>query len=184
MVARFPDYTVRRFRYRRYPDHVNLAVARGQYAWKPIIVWQTLMRARGPVCWMDAGNVVTGRLDGVRKALDKNGFYSPMSSGTINDWTHPAMLDYFGVDAGWAAGKRNLSGSCVAFHPQSLRALRLAKAWRDGALIKHCIAPLGSSRKNHRQDQSLLTILAHRGGFADAISPKKLDFVNHQDIAS
>src|SRR5262245_12079567 len=92
------------------------------------------------------------------------------------------MLDYFELDAEWAAGKRNLSGSCVAFHPRSLRALCLAKAWRDGALIKHCIAPLSSNRKNHRQDQSLLTILAHRGGFAEAISPKKLDFVNHQDI--
>lgn len=182
VAALFPQYRLPRFDFRRYPAHVDLGRERGQYAWKPIIVWQVLARVAGPVCWMDAGNVLTARLNGIRSALAVRGFYSPVSKGTINDWTHPGMLDYFGVDAQWAAGRRNLSGACIAFHPRNLRALKLAKAWRDGALIKRCIAPRGSSRANHRQDQALLTVLAHRSGFPDAILREKPGFVIHQDI--
>ena len=98
------------------------------------------------------------------------------------DWTHPATLEYFAVDAQWAAGKRNLNGACVAFHPHSLQALKLAKQWRDGALIKECIAPEGSSRKNHRQDQALLTVLAYKHGLADATESQYLGFETHRDI--
>jgi hypothetical protein len=178
----FSRYVLPRFDYDSHPPHVNIRKGAGRYAWKPIIVWNALVETAGPVCWMDAGNMLTGRLDGVRSALCQRGFYSITSRGTAAEWTHPAMLTYFGLDAVWAAGKRNLSGSCVGFHPQSLRALRLARRWRNGALIKKCIAPPGSNRSNHRQDQSLLTVLAHMRGFGDAILPKRDGFVGHQDI--
>jgi hypothetical protein len=182
LEERFPGYRVRRFRYEKYPPHVELRRDRGQYAWKPIIVWDALKDTAGPVCWMDAGNVLTARLTGIRGELRSHGFYSPRSKGMIMDWTHPAMLEYFAVDAQWAAGKRNLNGACVAFHPRSLRALKLAKQWRDGALIKECIAPEGSSRKNHRQDQALLTVLAYKYGLADATGGHYLGFEIHRDI--
>jgi hypothetical protein len=182
LEERFPRFWVRRFRYEKYPPHVELRRDRGQYAWKPIIVWDVLKETAGPVCWMDAGNVLTARLTRIMGALRSHSFYSPRSSGTILDWTHPAMLEYFAVDAQWAAGKRNLSGSCVAFHPRSLRALKLAKQWRDGALIKECIAPEGSSRKNHRQDQALLTVLAYKHRLADATESQYLGFEIHRDI--
>jgi hypothetical protein len=182
LEERFPRYLVHRFRYEKYPPHVNLRCDRGQFAWKPIIVWDVLRNTAGPVCWMDAGNVLTAPLTGIRRALLEHSFYSPHSQGTIVDWTHPAMLEYFAIDAQWAAGKRNLNGACVAFHPRSLRALRLAKQWRDSALIKGCIAPEGSNRKNHRQDQALLTVLAYKHGLANATDSQFLGFKTHRDI--
>ena len=178
----FPRYPVSKFDYDSHPAHVNIRKGAGRYAWKPIIVWQTLLETAGPVCWMDAGNVLTDRLDAIRALLWQRGFFSVTSRATVNEWTHPAMLSYFGLNADWAAGKRNLSGLCVAFHPRSLPALRLARRWRNGALIKKCIAPSGSNRSNHRQDQALLTVLAHMTGFGNAIMEKRPGFLGHQDI--
>jgi hypothetical protein len=182
LEERFPRYWVRRFPYEKYPPHVNLRWDLGHYAWKPIIVWEVLKDTTEPVCWMDAGNVLTARLNGIRHALRTHGFYSPRSSGTIMDWTHPAMSEYFAVEAEWATGKPNLNGACVAFHPRSPRALDLAQQWRNGALIKDCIAPEGSSRENHRQDQALLTVLAYKYGLVDATNSSYLGFEIHRDI--
>jgi len=36
----------------------------------------------------------------------------------------------------------------------------LARPWYECSITRQCIAPDGSSRKNHRQDQSALTVLA------------------------
>ena len=77
LEERFPRYRMRRFRYEKYPPHVNLRRDRGQYAWKPIIVWDVLKDTAGPVCWMDAGNVLTARLTGISGALQVTGFLQP-----------------------------------------------------------------------------------------------------------
>lgn len=182
LEQKFSRYLLPRFDYTAHPPHVHISKRAGQYAWKPIIVWQTLLETAGPVCWMDAGNMLTGPLHTIRTLLRQHGFFSFTSDGTVAEWTHPAMLSYFGLTADWAAEKRNLSGSCVAFHPRSLAALRLARRWRNGALVKKCIAPRGSNRSNHRQDQALLTVLAHQHGFGDAIALDRPGFVHHQDI--
>lgn len=182
LQQRFPRYALHEFKYRSYPRHVRITAHRGQYAWKPIIVWETLLDTASPVCWMDAGNKLTARLDDVRERLRQRGFFSTVSRGQVNDWTHPAMLSYFGLDADWAAGKRNLSGANVGFDPRFLTAIRLAQRWRNGALVKKCIAPPGSNRSNHRQDQALLTVLAHKHGFGDAIVAERHGFLHQQDI--
>lgn len=36
----------------------------------------------------------------------------------------------------------------------------LARPWYECSITRQCIAPDGSSRKNHRQDQAALTVLA------------------------
>jgi hypothetical protein len=182
MERQFPRYALREFKYRSYPRHVRITVRQGQYAWKPIIVWETLLDTAGPVCWMDAGNKLIARVDAIRERLRERGFFSTVSRGLVNDWTHPGMLSYLHLDADWAAGKRNLSGTCVGFDPRFLAALRLAQRWRNGALVEKCIAPPGSNRSNHRQDQALLTVLAHKHGFGDAIVVGDQCFLRHQDI--
>lgn len=182
LERQFSRYLLPRFDYAAHPPHVHIGKGAGRYAWKPIIVWETLLETAGPVCWMDAGNMLTGRLDTIRALLGQRGVFAATSRGNLTEWTHPAMLSYFRRTTDWAAGKRNLSAACVGFHPRSLKALRLARKWRDGALIKRCIAPHGSNRSNHRQDQSLLTVLAHMYGFGDAIMRDRPGFVIHQDI--
>lgn len=41
---------------------------------------------------------------------------------------------------------------------------RLVRPWYECSITRQCIAPDGTSRKNHRQDQSALTVLAALSG--------------------
>ena len=159
-----------------------MKVKAGEYAWKPTIVWQALCETQGPVCWMDAGNVLSDDLSRLRDSLSQNGFYSPHSPGTVPDWTHPKMLEFFGLDGRWGEGRANLNGACVVFDPRFERARGLARKWYEGALIKGCIAPEGSDRSNHRQDQALLSVLAHLEGLADIGDHAYIGFSIQQDL--
>jgi hypothetical protein len=56
--------------------------------------------------------------------------------------------------------------------------------WFECALTKNCIAPPGSSRENHRQDQAALTYFAYLNGHECKIAAR--DFYKlqtHRDIA-
>lgn len=179
---KFPHMEFRRFAYENFPPHFNIRVQAGQYAWKPAIMFSVLQEAREPICWMDAGNVLTEPLTAVRAAVDKHGFYSPSSRGTIFEWTHPKMLAHFSVDEAWGLDKANLNGACVALDPACQAAQDLAKKWFEGALDKSCIAPEGSDSSNHRQDQAMLSVLGHLTGLAEATEHECLGFLIHQDV--
>lgn len=181
---KYPGYELIAFPFSEYPPHFDIRVRAGEYAWKPVIVWEAIRRRNERVCWMDSGNVLVARLDGLQRALDFNGFYSPYSPGTIGQWTHPKMLEYLGLGPSWGAGLRNLNGACIAFDPNRGKALELAREWRDGAMIKDCIAPAGSDRSNHRQDQALLTVLAYRKGMVEGIEHSYIGYKIHQDVES
>jgi len=178
----FPTFELRRFAWEQYPAHLDIKIRTGEYAWKPVIVWSVLEGAGEPVCWMDAGNILTGPLTELRAAVRKAGFYSPGSRGSVSDWTHPGMLEFFGVDEAWGRNRANLNGACVAFDPAFKAAGALAKKWCDGALNKECIAPEGSDRANHRQDQALLSVLAHIDGMAGTTEHGLLGFLIQQDV--
>jgi hypothetical protein len=171
------------FDFARYPPHLNIKVSRGQYAWKPTIVDEVARKYGGWVCWMDAGNVLISDLSSLRSHVREHGFYSPSSDKTVADWTHPGMLSWFGLGSDWdGLGKQNLNGACVCFDTRNAGAAALLSEWARLALVEECIAPPGSSRKNHRQDQALLSVLAHRSGRSDVPAEENLGFRTHADI--
>jgi hypothetical protein len=180
--SEFPNLELRRFAFERFPAHLNIKVRAGEYAWKPVIVFEVLQEAQGPVCWMDAGNILTGPLTALRAAVRSCGFYSPASTGSVCDWTHPKMLAFFGLDQAWGRDRANLNGACVVFDPACEAAVALAKKWSEGALNKDCIAPQGCDLSNHRYDQALLTVLAHLAGLAQSTEHELLGFLIHQDV--
>jgi hypothetical protein len=175
--------TLPTFQYGQYPPHLNIRVNKGQYAWKPVIINEVAAEHGGVVCWMDAGNVLTSDLSALRAYVGAHGFYAPHSSGTVADWTHPGMLSWLGVPSDWEGlTKRNLSAACVAFDTRDARVMAVIAEWGRLALIEECIAPPGSSRANHRQDQALLTVLAYRAGIMAAPAKQRLGFRIHADI--
>jgi hypothetical protein len=174
------DY--RDFDFAMYPEFLDIDNNNGAYAWKPAIIWDAMAQTKGPVCWMDSGNTLVSSLDGIRSELARTGFYSPYSPGSMAEWTHPGMLSSIGIGPDWNGTKRNLNGACIAFDPLNERALRLAREWKDYALVKQCIAPEGSDRSNHRYDQALLSILAYRDGMVEGIEHGYLGFKPHQDV--
>jgi hypothetical protein len=151
----------RRFAFENYPAHVDIRVARGQYAWKPIIIAEVFRSVGGMVLWLDAGNLVHRRLRKIRRALSTQGLYSPLSSGNIARWTHPGTLQSLKVSPRLLA-KRNRNGALVGFAAGHPGIRQLVVTWEQCALDANCIAPPGSSRKNHRQDQAVLSVLMYQ----------------------
>lgn len=181
----FPDFELRKFDYSKYPSYFNIKENAGEYAWKPVIINDVLNEFKTSVCWLDGGNKVTKPLDSLRKIIELYGFYSPFSKGIISDWTHPKSLECLGVsDNKKILKQRNLNGACVSANYNNLEVRKIIKNWSDCAKTKKCIAPEGSSRANHRQDQAILSVLVYKQLFniGKKMIYRKFGFKTHQDI--
>ena len=147
-----------RFPFEQYPPHFGPAASFAfPYAWKVVIIHDALEAAGHPVLWLDAGNLVHERLQREREQLLSVGFYSPVSPGTIADWTHPLTLERLGA-APEILGDRNRTGSTVGFGTNRF-ARALAADWRAAAMDPATCFPEGWSRRTHRSDQALLSVL-------------------------
>ena len=161
LSAEFPEREVRRFDFSKYPSYFDIRVNAGEYAWKPVIFSDVFEDVRGSVVWFDAGNLLTEPLTLMRKVVQWKGFYSPFAKGAVEEWTHPATLAYLKAER-TVRRKQNLAGYCVAANYRSPKARDFVGRWRECALVRECIAPAGSSRANHRQDMSALSVLANQ----------------------
>jgi len=131
----------------------------GAYAWKSAILNEVLEHEnKDIVLWLDAGNILTSSLKRLKKVVLLNNFYSPLSAGNLIDWCHPKTLQFLNAPK-YIFKKANLTGGLVAFNTASSFAKDLAKKWYKNSMIEDCIAPPDSDRNNHRQDQSVLSIL-------------------------
>ncbi|MBN2084368.1 MAG: DUF1647 domain-containing protein [Anaerolineales bacterium] len=181
LAGSFPGREVRRFDYSRYPPYVNIRINKGEYAWKPVIFAEVFQECRCSVAWFDAGNLLYEPLHWMRKAVQAKGFYSPLAKGTVEEWTHPATLAFLKADPSMY-GKPNLAGYCVAANFRFPKARLFVERWRECALARDCIAPEGSNRYNHRQDMSVLSILAHQMRLPLYLSRFRLGFDCQQDV--
>lgn len=175
-------FIIEKFDFSLYPDYFDIKVNAGEYAWKPVIVKEAMDKYNKPICWMDAGNVLTGSLNTIRRIINLQcGVYSPISDGTIEKWTHPKMLNHYSVPHKLYK-KPNRNGACIAFNNESRAARDILRRWAQCALQKECIAPSGSSRVNHRQDQAALTVLINLKGLDFKIPYRNYRFHIHRDI--
>jgi hypothetical protein len=162
---RYPWVTLRRFDYSTYPDWFDIRVARGEYAWKPVIIKEMLDSTAHQVLWLDStGDRLTSPsvLQNAFAIIKQNGWVSTKTSGTTQTWVHPKTLEYLhaiGMD------KRMCNGAILGFdRTHSDIYDTVVVPWEACALVRHCIAPPGSSRANHRQDQATVTVLLHKSG--------------------
>jgi hypothetical protein len=180
-----PRVAVRTFEYQNYPAYFDVKKNAGEYAWKPAIIHEVMESRRTPVCWMDAGNLITVPLIRIRRILGRYGFYSPRSKGRIRDWTHPATLRALSYPQS-RLGRHNLNGACIAFDSANAGAMSLLDAWYQAAWDREIIAPDGSDRTNHRQDHAVLSALYHNSPMGDVWPAKSRGFsyqgfLTHQD---
>lgn len=187
-IAPYLDVEVRRFNFEQYPPHVSFSEEHhaGEYAWKPAIVGEVADEARrilqaapgrvdayqykGIVVWMDSGVFAQPFKIRMHELLDRTkeeGFLSAVSSGKGREWNHPDM---------YAALRLTAKQRRIVDDADNVDASRLffdlankevdvfgsvIEPWRNCSLTQACIAPAGSNRGNHRQDQSVLgTIVA------------------------
>jgi hypothetical protein len=156
----YPDIDFRDFQFGKYPDFFNIRVEAGSYAWKSAILEGLILEGETKILWMDAGNLITGKLKVLREAIKRYGFFSPYSVGNVSDWTHPLTLERLKAPES-ILNKRNLGANVIAFDSCNERVVSFIQDWTRTCSKKELIAPAFSNRNNHRQDQSLLTVLAY-----------------------
>jgi len=179
-LPRWDGLFYHKFDYASYPSHMDVEVNAGEYAWKPAIVADVVERTRASaeprdVLWTDAGSYFDSLDEIARRVQASDGLWVRTSSGTVGQWTHPGTLASLGVMADEYRDRANADATLVGFatghrSPEIReRVYRdIVVPWRACAMNKECIAPAGSSRRNHRQDQAVLSCLVHRAGFSFA----------------
>ena len=154
-----PNLIVRRFNFTQFPPHFDMTRNAGEYAWKPAIVSKVLEEFEF-VVWLDSGSYVKAPLKPLYSHLASHGFYSTISRGSVERWSHPGTLAHFGVNQtnSEILGREPCNGAFLGFsHNQTLKELVIP--WNACGLNLSCIAPEGSNMQNHRQDQAALTLL-------------------------
>lgn len=149
------------FDYSKYPEWFNINIEAGHYAWKPTIIYNTFIdNTNEKIIWMDSGNLIYNKnLNELENYLDNNYIYSATSSDNIKLWTHPSTIQY--MNCNWIE-KQNRNAACMGFNCKIDKVKDFIKEFYHFSQIKECIAPEGSSRKNHRQDQSVFSILFYK----------------------
>ncbi|KAG0288702.1 hypothetical protein BGZ96_007543 [Linnemannia gamsii] len=173
------------FDYAAYPPFWDINKSRGEYGWKAGIIKEVADNYGGLILWLDSGNMLA--LDFLRYLpgyLDRFGFWSPQSSGSFRQYTHEGLPQFFGDTVEPYAQETNCNGAAIAFDASNAKISKgLLKEWYRCSSIKACIAPKGSSRANHRQDQAALTYLVKKMQFVEQCRhfPEHYGVTVHQD---
>lgn len=159
------------FDYSLYPEYVNLNKYNGlhcSYAFKPIIIYNEVqLNPDIPVIWMDSANRFNKPIiQKIVEVLFNQGIYSPISQpeNTIEtiELNHPITCRKLGItEQEQQKYLTSRSGNIVGVLYSSIAGKQIIDEWYTYALDKDIIIPVGSSRNNHRQDQTVLSILMY-----------------------
>lgn len=170
------------FPFNTHPPFFNISEESGQYAWKPACIYLSQKKYKGNVLWLDAGCKIVSNLKNLFSLVKKEGFWSMRSSGNIMEYTYPTMIKRFNI-TDKEATYPNCSGGLVGFAIRNKLAVQLLENWYKCACELECIAPKGSNRNNHRQDQAILSVLVAKSNhkFKCGWPRSKADFIKHYD---
>jgi hypothetical protein len=184
----FPNYIYKFFDYTKYPNFFNIKINAGQYAWKPACIYETYIELynnnyRGTLLWCDSGNLFIDNMSKIYEIIKKQGIFSPTSSDTIKRWTHPKCLNFLDIneyDKMLSLSPRN--GAILGFDLENKKVCDFIKKFYNLSLLKDCIAPEGSDRTNHRQDQSVFSILYYNFTNNNSLEENYISLSIHNDI--
>lgn len=167
--VKYENFIYRKFQFSNYPSFISKkffsdydnSFKLGHYAWKAVIVNTVANEVDGILIWCDAGNVVKKELSLIRKLVNKKKFYSPISSNRVIDWTYPTLIKDLNLPENFLR-KRNLWSCFVCFDLTSKIGREISHCWSEWSKKQNLIAPIGSNRSNHRQDQTLITLLYYK----------------------
>lgn len=158
LLQSYPHVKLMKFEFSKYPDYFSLKSQ--SYGFKSVCIWESIKISETKyLFWLDAGCKLTGRLNAVRYLLNIYGFYSPFSSTTTGELTYKSVLDHFENGHLEIGNKKMLNGACVAINVFNPKSFSIIREWYDLTFNKELLIPKGSNRENHRQDQSLLTLI-------------------------
>jgi len=150
------------FDFNKYPDHVSLNKYFGNncsYAWKPIIIHEVCEKYGGLIHWMDTRTLYSD-FNELIDVLKNEYIYTPRQGGTIGNWTYKTTTEY--MEGYPYLNKKCRAGGIFGINYNIQWCKEFVTEWKNLALVKECICPEGSDRSNHRQDQSVLSILYYK----------------------
>lgn len=171
-LKKYNKIILKKFDFNKYPSYFNikgshtditsLSSSAGEYAWKPVIINEIAKEESGYLIWFDAGNILND-LNGFNRMLENlktNKIISPISSGDILKWCHPKVIEIFDLQNNQDALKfLNRNGAIYGFNLNFSEVREFITLFSNLSCKKNYIAPDGSNSTNHRQDQTLFTIL-------------------------
>jgi len=161
-------FTIKKFNYKLYTEHVNLNKYNGlycSYAFKPILLFNEAQQSTTPILWTDTANRFNKSIiNKIVATINKEGIYSPVSTAekTIEtiELNHPKTCEILGLtEYEHTSLLKSRSGNIVGFDYNNPTAKNIIDQWYKYSLEREVIMPKGSSRNNHRQDQTILSIL-------------------------
>ena len=178
-----PGVEVRVFNYSRFPSFLraeNGTRFAGEYAWKAPIVYEVAHEANvRRVLWLDAGTRIPDAAGAFRRLSPTAGLLSTPTNGPIHRYVHKGMQRHFHAEALEQAMTTLCNGAFVGFDTRSDEAMAALRGWRECSLDVECIAPSGSHRGNHRQDQAALTVLAWLHGLHATCTRQVVPLLTH-----
>jgi len=158
--------TLRTFEWSRYPPHVRPQAR--TYAWKAALILQVVEEAPDrAVFYEDAGQELRAPLTAVYEAVQREGYFFTTSGFAFPNtkWNHAAAFRHWNVStepAHWLPTRPEAIGGIVGFRRSSSVGLALLRSWVACNIQVACVAPVGTDRSNHRQDQSALNFVLYR----------------------
>jgi hypothetical protein len=157
------------FDYSLYPEHVNINTHNGlycSYAFKPICIYnECIHEPTIPHLWLDSANLFS--IDTVHQmiqSINTFGVYSPVGNyeKTIEsiELNHPVTLQKLGLTEHEHYHSLQTRHACVVgVKYANPCGKNILDNWHKCSLQEDIIIPHGSSRNNHRQDQTVLSAL-------------------------
>ncbi len=166
----FDSIKLKTFDYSKYPSYYNIHINAGEYAWKSAIIKEVMDEqvydesTNHILLWCDAGNLIKDTsLHAMNEFTKNNRIFSPSSSGSIRDWTYVDTLKWFTIESNYDfLNYSNRNGAILGFYISDTTVRDFINEFAYLCSKKECIAPTGSSRSNHRQDQAVFTILYYK----------------------
>lgn len=156
----------RKINWNNYPKwmHISQRYTFGGYSFKPIAIYDGFTQWRGLFTWQDGGSVFIDSFSREFTYARRYGFYAPDSSGDIERWTVPATIDF--MESHRLVNKINKKNpNCSAgiqYYDWSKQYTHeMVRLLTDCAFTQKCISPKNATRRNHRADQAITTILIH-----------------------
>ena len=181
----------RKFDFAHFPSWYNILDrdVRGGYSWKVIGYFDVLMESKRIVIWSDGGNLLPSNINRELRRARLFGLYTPYSGDSLQSWLHGKSRRFLGYNRmirKIMLGKGMCTGGYLFINYNNETVMNnVIFPLLQCAYTRKCIAPIGSSRKNHRQDQAILTALVHSAGIQQSCQARygtKCRF--HQDCHS
>ena len=154
---------------------------RGGYSWKVIPLVDVFLEWKAIVYWIDAGCVIREGISREVTMARHYGLYSPRSRHTVSVWVYPKtqefLVNHHVIPHAVSGDFPMVSGGLLIMDYANRTILEsFIIPYYKCAYTQKCITPIGSDMGNHRQDQSVLTVMIAALGIPCSGSPS---FVYH-----